>query len=65
MGQAFGPLEEAVVEIKLIDKATAKEIGSATCVGRSTETVNLGLEKKAQGIAKAVVDWIQSKRPKK
>ncbi len=64
MGQAFGPLEEAVCEIKLVDKATGQEIGAATCVGRSTETVNQGLEKKAEGIAKAVVDWIQSNRPK-
>lgn len=65
MGQAFGPLEEAVVEIKLVDKATGNEIGSATCVGRSTATINQGLDKKAQGIAKAVVDWIQKNRPKK
>ncbi|RKY24410.1 MAG: hypothetical protein DRP83_07750 [Planctomycetota bacterium] len=63
MGQAFGPLEEAVCEVQLVDKATGEVIGNATCVGRSTATVNQGLDKKAQGLAKAIVDWIKSNRP--
>jgi len=60
---AFGPLEEAVCEVQLVDKASGEVIGNATCVGRSTATVNQGLDKKAQGLAKAIVDWIKSNRP--
>ena len=65
MGQAFGPFEEVLTTVELVDKASNEVIGRAVCVGRSTQTVNMGLDKKAQGVAKAVVKWIQSKRPKK
>ena len=63
-GQAFGPFEEAITTVELVDKTTDKVIGQAICIGRSTQTVNMGLDKKAQGVAKAVVKWIKSKRPK-
>ncbi len=63
MGQAFGPFEEVLTTVELVDKATNKVIGQAVCIGRSTQTVNMGLDKKAQGVAKAVVKWIKSKRP--
>ncbi len=64
MGQAFGPFEEVITTVELVDKATDQVIGQAVCIGRSTQTVNMGLDKKAQGVAKAVVKWIKSKRPK-
>ena len=59
MGQLFGPFEEAILEVTLTDKATGKKLGRATCIGRSTESVNQGVDKKAEGAAKAIVEWIK------
>jgi hypothetical protein len=59
MGQLFGPFEEAIMEVTLTDKATGAKLGRATCIGRSTESVNQGVEKKAEGAAKAIVEWIK------
>ncbi len=61
MGQVFGPLEESVAEIQLVDKDTGRVVGTAVCVGRSTTTSNQGVEKKAEGLAKGIVDWIASR----
>lgn len=59
MGQLFGPFEEAILEVTITDKATGAKLGRATCIGRSTESVNQGVDKKAEGAAKAIVDWIK------
>lgn len=58
-GQAFGPFEEAITEVTLTDKGTGQVLGKATCIGRSTQTVNQGIEKKAEGIAKGIAKWIE------
>ncbi|MBN1556460.1 MAG: hypothetical protein JXA11_17095 [Phycisphaerae bacterium] len=63
MGQVFGPLEEVVAEVQLVDKADDRVVGTAMCVGRSTTTANQGVEKKSQGLAKGIVNWIKSRYP--
>lgn len=62
-GHAFGPLEEVVARIEFVDKDTGKVIGVANCVGRTKESVNTGVPKKAQGLAKAIVGWIDCRYP--
>jgi hypothetical protein len=62
-GQAFGPFEEAVTQVDLVDKTTGKVVGIANVIGRSAETVNQGAEKKAIGVAKGVASWIQKRYP--
>lgn len=61
--QLFGPFEEVVARVQLMDGRTV--VGEATCVGRSTESVNQGPEKKSQGLAKGIVDWIDKNYPKR
>jgi len=63
VGQALGPLEEVVARVQLVDKDSGNVLGEANCIGRTTESVNTGVEKKAQGLAKAIVDWIVSRYP--
>jgi len=57
-GELFGPLEEVVAEVTLLDKDLGKVLGQAMCIGRSQETVNKGTKEKAQGLAKGICDWI-------
>jgi hypothetical protein len=64
MGQVFGPFEEAIARVELVDKSTGRVLGVANCIGRSEETVNQGIEKKAEGVAEAIVDWIGVHYPK-
>lgn len=65
MGQVFGPLEEVVAEVQIVDKNDDRVVGNAICVGRSTTTTNQGVEKKIQGLAKGIVSWIKSRYPAK
>lgn len=60
MGQAFGPFEEVVARVTLVDKATGNVLGTANCVGRSQSTTAEGVEEKASGLAKAIAGWIES-----
>jgi hypothetical protein len=61
-GYAFGHFEEAVARLEMVDDATGKVLATANCIGRTTETVNRGTEKKAEGLAQAIVAWIKSYR---
>ncbi len=61
--KAFGPLEEVIVRTRMVDAQTGRVLGIATCIGRSTNRVNLGVEKKADGLAKAFVNWILENHP--
>jgi len=61
--QVFGPFEELLARVQLCDGG--RVIGEADCVGRTTESVNKGAEKKAQGLAKAIVDWIDKSYPER
>ena len=58
------PLEEVIARVKLIDKGTGAVVGEANCVGRTTTTTGRGPEKKAEGLAKAIVAWIDKYFPK-
>jgi hypothetical protein len=46
-----------------VDKDTGKVLGSANCIGRTAERVNIGVEKKAEGLSKAFIAWIESRYP--
>jgi len=63
VGVAIGPLEEVVCRAELIDKDTGQVLATGVCVGRTTERVNLGVKKKAEGLAKAFVAWIKHRYP--
>ncbi|HUU59749.1 MAG TPA: hypothetical protein VMZ50_09405 [Phycisphaerae bacterium] len=63
VGEVLGPLEEVVARVEMVDKDTGKVIATANCVGRTMESVNKGVEKKADGLAKAIVSWIKSRYP--
>ncbi len=63
-GQAFGPFEEVVSEIQLVDKDSGTVVAVANCIGRSTTTMNQGVKKKAEGLAKGIVKWIRKLYPK-
>jgi len=64
LGFVAGPLEEVVTRIELVDKGSNKVLGTANCIGRTTERVNAGVKEKAQGLAKAIVSWIDARYPK-
>lgn len=64
VGVALGPLEEVVARVELVDKDTGNVLGVANCIGRTKETVNQGVSKKAQGLAKAIAAWIDKRYPK-
>ena len=58
----LGEVEEAVARVELVDAQTGAVLGRAICIGRSTDRVNVGVEKKADGLAKAIVQWIADNR---
>lgn len=60
--ELFGPFEEVIARVELVDKATGRVLGAANCIGRSTETVNEGVDKKSAGMAKAIAEWIAQHR---
>jgi len=55
--QIFGPFEEVIAYVQFVDGN--RVIGEANCIGRTTESVNKGASKKTQGLAKAIVDWLE------
>ncbi len=63
MGQVFGPLEEVIAEVQLVDKSNDRVIGNAICVGRSQSTTTQGVEHKTDGLAKGIVAWLKSRYP--
>jgi hypothetical protein len=64
VGFALGPLEEVVVLTEFVDKDSGTVLGRANCIGRTTARVNAGVKKKAEGLAKAFVRWIEARFPK-
>lgn len=60
----FGPFEEVVARVELVDKDGGQVIGQGVAVSRSEKSVNLGPEKKAQGLAKALIKWASDYYPK-
>lgn len=63
-GNVFGPHEEVVARMELVDKKTGKVIAVANCIGRTNKSVNLGVDKKADGLVKGIVKWLASGYPK-
>jgi hypothetical protein len=63
-GHIFGPFEEVVSEIRLVDKDTKEVIATANCVGRTTTSMNKGVAHKTDGLAKGIVKWISDNYPK-
>ena len=63
VGHAFGPLEELCARVYFIDKTTGKTLGVYNCIGRSTQSVNQGLDKKIEGLAEAIVNTIARHYP--
>ncbi|KPK81456.1 MAG: hypothetical protein AMJ81_10600 [Phycisphaerae bacterium SM23_33] len=63
VGMALGPLEFAVARAEFVDKDSGRVLGAANCVGVTSESVNVGVAKKAEGLAKAIVKWIDSRYP--
>jgi hypothetical protein len=59
----WGPLEEAVALVELVDKSRGKVIARAGCVGRSNASASTGVESKADGLAEAISSWIEKHRP--
>ena len=64
MGLAFGDFEEVISRLELVDKASGKVLARANCIGRSTESVNRGVKTKAEGLARAIAEWIAKNYPK-
>ncbi len=63
LDQVFGPFEELIARVQLVD---GKEVlGEAYCLGRSKTSINQGPEKKAEGLAKAIVKWIDRRYPER
>jgi hypothetical protein len=63
VGVVIGPLEEVIARVELVDKASGRVLATGNCVGRTKEAVNQGVEKKAEGLAKALASWIEQRYP--
>ena len=63
VGAVVGPVEEVVLRAEMVDASTGQVLAVANCVGRTTTRVNLGVQKKAEGLAKAIVSWIWAHYP--
>jgi len=60
----FGPMEEAIAIVDLLDMTTGERLGRAACVGRTNASVAAGVETKAEGLAEAIASWIHTSRQK-
>jgi hypothetical protein len=59
LDQAFGPFEEIIAIVELVDQPTGKVIASGYCVGRTGTTRLQGSRRKAEGMAKAIIELIR------
>jgi hypothetical protein len=59
----FGPLEQVVARVQLIDQASGRVLARGNAVGRTDKTIGLGAESKAKGLAKGLVRWITDYYP--
>jgi hypothetical protein len=63
--KALGPTEEVVARVVLTDKERGKVVGSAICIGRTYQSVGLGMKWKAWGLSRAIINkWIDNYYPK-
>jgi len=63
MGQVFGPHEEVVARVFLVDKESGRTICEANCVGRTKTTRNQGPRQKAVGLARGIAKLISENFP--
>lgn len=59
-GLVLGDFEEVMMRAELIDAQTGDLLGRANLIGRSDDSVNRGIRKKAQGAARALAAWIDA-----
>lgn len=60
----FGPFEEVVARVQLLDKQTGAVKAQGVAIGRTEQSVSLGPEKKAEGLAKGLIKWAKDYYPK-
>ena len=63
VGKLIGPIEQVIVRAEMVDKESGQVLTTANVVGRTTNRVNLGPEKKAEGLARGFVAWVKEYRP--
>lgn len=63
-GHIFGPFEEALATIRLVDKSSKAVVAEAVCIGRTTKSVRKGIDNKTRGMANAIADWIDGRYPR-
>ncbi len=63
VSKALGPAEFVVAQVEFVDKETGKVLGRANCVGRTSARVNIGVGKKAEGLGRAIANWIDQRYP--
>ena len=59
LDQAFGPFEEIIALVELVDQTTKKVIARGYCVGRTGTTKLQGPKRKAEGLSKAIIALIR------
>ena len=52
------PMEQAICQVKLIDAASGDVLGIARCDSRAKSSVRKGPEELAEGMGKAIAEWI-------
>ncbi len=55
----FGPLEQVVARVRLLDKESGEVLAEGNAIGRTGKTVGLGAETKAEGLARALIKWVE------
>ena len=61
--QVFGPLEEVVAQVDLVDKQSGQVVASGVAVGRTGKTVGQGVKWKAWGLSRALYRWTSAYYP--
>lgn len=57
-GHAFGPVEQVIARVELVDAETGRVLATAVCIGRNEETLISSVRIRAKGLAQAIATWI-------
>jgi hypothetical protein len=63
IGMLTGAVEFVVARIEMVDKDTGQVLGTANCVGSTKTRGTRGVGSKADGLAEAIVKWIEQHYP--
>jgi hypothetical protein len=63
IGTFLSPLEEVICRTEFVDAQTGRVLAVANCIGRTNTSLKLGVQSKAEGLAKAFVSWIDKRYP--